>query len=240
MFGIEYAVLIGTDGYFYNGKSYDGLRFAPVAGNIPKTSSAGQPDHIDWADRPNETAVAWAAIGPPTETGERRVMSGATSKVTEVIGRFAARESFTSAVEALIAGGFERADLSVLDSHESLGAAGGSAEAWKDTLAGFAGEVKYLGPLTAAGLILLATGPVGAAVAGVIATGLGGMALYEVFDEIKATPHAREFAKAIENGAVLLWVRAELPERQRIAADILGRHGAADVHVHVREPKPSG
>lgn len=158
--------------------------------------------------------------------------------VTEVVGRFAAREPFKSAVEALIAKGFERADLSVLDTHKSLSASKGSREAWIETLDGLVGEVKYLGPLTAAGLILLASGPVGLAVAGAIATGLGGMALYELLDEIRATPHAKEFAKALENGAVLLWVRADRPERQRIAADILRSHGAADVHIHVRELTP--
>lgn len=160
------------------------------------------------------------------------------SQVTEVVGRFAAQESFKSAVDALLAKGFERADLSVLASHESLGAASGSGEAWKDTLAGLVGEIKYLGPLTAAGLILLASGPVGVAVAGAIAAGLSGMALYELLDEIEATPHARDFAKALEKGAALLWVRADTAERQAAAADILRRCGGADVHTHERATKP--
>lgn len=155
--------------------------------------------------------------------------------VTEVVGRFAAREPFKAAVEALMAAGFERPDLSVLDSHESLTASEGSREAWRETLDGLVGEVKYLGPLTAAGLILLASGPVGIAVAGAIAAGLSGMAIYELLDEIKATPHAKEFAKALENGAVLLWVRADAPDRQKVASDILRRHAAADVHVHMRD-----
>jgi len=155
--------------------------------------------------------------------------------VTEVVGRFAAREPFKAAVEALMAAGFERADLSVLDSHESLAASEGSREAWRETLDGLVGEVKYLGPLTAAGLILLASGPVGIAVAGAIAAGLSGMAIYELLDEIKATPHAKEFAKALENGAVLLWVRADDAGRQRIASDILRRHSAVDVHIHARD-----
>lgn len=156
-------------------------------------------------------------------------------RVTEVVGRFAAREPFKTAVEALMAAGFERADLSVLDSHESLTASEGSREAWRETLDGLVGEVKYLGPLTAAGLILLASGPVGIAVAGAIAAGLSGMAIYELLDEIMATPHAKAFAKALENGAVLLWVRADAVDRQRDASDILRQHGAADVHIHVRD-----
>ena len=162
-----------------------------------------------------------------------RTVGGKT--VTEVVGRFTAREPFTAAVKALTAAGFQRADLSVLDSHESLAASEGSRDAWRETLDGLVGEVKYLGPLTAAGLILLASGPVGIAVAGAIAAGLSGMALYELLEEIKATPHAKEFAKALESGAVLLWVRADDADRQRAASDILRRHGGADIHIHARE-----
>jgi hypothetical protein len=162
--------------------------------------------------------------------------TGTQDPVTEVIGRFGEREPFRVAVEALLAAGFERTDLSVLDSHDSLSAAEGRGEAWRRTLAGLVGEVKYVEPITAAGLILLASGAIGAAFAGIVAAGLGGMALYELLGEIRATPHTREFAKALENGAVLLWVRADTAERQRLATDILTRHGAAGVHVHQRKP----
>jgi hypothetical protein len=34
---------------------------------------------------------------------------------------------------------------------------------------------------------------------------------------------------------VLLWVRAATDERQIIAREVLTRHGAADVHLHLRE-----
>ncbi|MFI4988531.1 MAG: hypothetical protein ACHQF3_13920 [Alphaproteobacteria bacterium] len=154
--------------------------------------------------------------------------------VTEVVGRFAERAPFKAAVEELLAAGFERTELSVLDSHDSLAAAGGRDDAWRRTLAGLVGEVGYVGPITAAGLILLASGPVAAAIAGAIAAGLGGMAAVELLSEVRATPHTREFATALEHGAVLLWVRADRPERQQRARDILNRHGAADVHIHRR------
>ncbi len=154
--------------------------------------------------------------------------------VTEVVGRFAERAPFKAAVEALLAAGFERSDLSVLDSHDSLAAAEGKDESWRTTLAGLVGEAKYLEPITAAGLILLASGAIGAAVAGAIAAGLGGMAAFELLREVRATPHFREFATALEHGAVLLWVLAETPDRQRLAREALARQGAADIHVHTR------
>jgi hypothetical protein len=165
---------------------------------------------------------------------ERDSAVAGKAPVTEVVGRFAERAPFKAAVEALLAAGFERSDLSVLDSHDSLSASEGKNETWRRTLAGLVGEAKYLEPITAAGLILLASGAVGAAVAGAIAAGLGGMAAFELLGEVRATPHTRQFAAALEQGAVLLWVRAERVERQRLAGDALTRHGAADVHVHTR------
>ncbi len=154
--------------------------------------------------------------------------------VTEVVGRFAEKAPFTAAVEDLRAAGFERSDLSVLDSHESLAASETDSEAWKQTLTGLVGEIKYMGPLGAAGLIMLSAGPVGASVAALVAAGVTGVALREALDEIRATPHTEAFAKALEGGAVLLWVRADTPQRQDQASQILTRHGAADVHVHER------
>ncbi len=155
--------------------------------------------------------------------------------VPEVVGRFADRESFKFAVEELRGAGFERSDLSVLDTRESLSASESAGDAWAQTLAGLIGEVKYLGPLTAAGLIMIASGPVGAAISGLVAAGITGLALRELLDDIKATPHTEAFARALEYGAVLLWVRAATPERQTIAREVLVRHGAADVHQHLRE-----
>ena len=47
------------------------------------------------------------------------------------------------------------------------------------------------------------------------------------------------FARALEAGALLLWVRAEDTARQTTAHEILSRHGAADVHVHTRPAQES-
>jgi hypothetical protein len=152
----------------------------------------------------------------------------------EVVGRFAECAPFTAAVKELRAAGFDRAALSVLDTHESISAAGSPGEAWKEVLAGLAGEVNYVGPITDAGLIGLATGPVGAAISATVAAGFTGAAVAELLSTIKATPHTESFARALESGALLLWVRAGDAERQAKAQDILTRHGAQDVHLHAR------
>lgn len=152
----------------------------------------------------------------------------------EVVGRFGDRESFKAAVEDLRAAGFAHSDLSVLDTRESLSASESAGDAWAQTLAGLIGEVKYLGPLTAAGLIMIASGPVGAAVSGLVAAGITGLALRELLDDVQATPHTEAFARALEHGAVLLWVRAESEEQQTNAREVLLKHGAADIHLHQR------
>ena len=157
-----------------------------------------------------------------------------TEDGVEVVGRFARREEFTAAVQDLLEAGFATSDLSVLDTHESLSAAGTPGQARQEALAALVGEIKYVGPITAAGLIAIATGPVGATLSAAVAAGLTGAALAELLETLRATPHTESFARALESGAVLLWVRAEDAERQGLADGILGRYGAADVHLHRR------
>ncbi len=164
----------------------------------------------------------------------------------EVVGWFEDRESFKTAVKALLKDGFQRTDLSVLDSHESLSAAENPREVFKETMSGLVHEINYIGPIAAAGFIAVATGPVGAMVSAVVGAGLTGYALREVLDEVRATPHTEAFARAAENGAILLWARAEAPEAQDKALAILARSGAQGVHTHERpvvqpeDGEPSG
>lgn len=166
----------------------------------------------------------------PSEQNERDTTIG---NVTEVVGRFDDRPSFSAAVEDLLAVGFGSSDLSVLDTHEALDASDPHKTAWGEALAESLGE-KYLGPVTTAGLIMLAAGPVGAAIAGVIAAGLSGAAISDLLDSIKATPHSDAFARALENRAVLLWVRIDDWSQAGEVQTILSRHNAKDVHVHQR------
>lgn len=178
------------------------------------------------------------AVGAIGKRGAARVQDGSgvqdDATVVEVVGRFSGKEPFTAAVEELLAQGFPASDLSVLDTHESLSASGTPGEAWQEWLSGLVGEVNYVGPIAAAGMIALATGPVGAAISAAVAAGLTGAAAVDLLATVRATAHTESFARALEAGAVLLWVRAEDSDRQDRAAEILRRHGAADVHVHER------
>jgi hypothetical protein len=160
----------------------------------------------------------------------------ATRTVTEVVGLFRDRPSFEAAVAALLAAGFERTDLSVLASHESLDAAGTPAKPWRDVLTALIGDVKYEGPLVASGLIFLAGGPVTATLAAVAAAAVGGMAAKEFLEEVTAQPHTDDFARSLEAGGVILWVCVENEERRALASAILAEHGGQNVHVSERTP----
>jgi hypothetical protein len=149
----------------------------------------------------------------------------------EVIGLFADRDSFEAAIAALMEAGFDRADLSVLSSHESIDAAGAPGKPWRDVMTAMVGEIKYEVPLVASGAILLAGGPVAATIAGVIGAAVGGVAVKEVLEEVTAKPHTEDFARSLAAGSVILWVRATDDNREAAARAILERHGGYNIHA---------
>jgi len=152
----------------------------------------------------------------------------------EVVGLFADRTAFEKALQTLLAAGFTRSDLSVLSSHESLDVAAASGRDWRTVLTGLVGEVKYEGPLVAAGLIALAAGPVGAAIAGLLAAGIGTIAAGEFWAEITARPHSEHFARALDAGSIILWVLAPDDATEAKAKELLTQAGGANIHSHLR------
>ena len=159
--------------------------------------------------------------------------------VREAVASFPDREHFRNAVSALLAGGFDRSDLSVLASHDSLAVADEAAGTAKEILrAGLSDDLKYIAPLTVAGIIVLSGGPIAVVVAALVGAGLGGAALKELFDDYTAPRHSEDFAAALKAGAALLWVRCGDPDRELVATRILEEAGGRHVHVHGRSPRP--
>ena len=152
--------------------------------------------------------------------------------IREAVASFPDRSQFRNAVTALLAGGFASADLSVLASHQPLSAA--DENAGELIAAGLTDELKYLAPLTVAGIILISGGPIAATVAALVGAGLGGAALKELFDDYAAAPHREEFAAALGEGAALLWVRCADPDLELRALRILEEAGGRHVHIHGR------
>jgi hypothetical protein len=159
--------------------------------------------------------------------------------IREAVGSFPDREHFRNAVAALLAAGFERADLSVLASHDSLAVADEAVGTPKEILrTGLSDEIKYIAPLTVAGIIVLSAGPIAAAIAALVGAGLGGAALKDLFDDFTAPRHSEDFAASLQAGAALLWVRCGDPDRELTATRILEEAGGRHVHVHGRPPRP--
>lgn len=157
-----------------------------------------------------------------------------TTTVREAVGLFADRPAFEAAVHHLMENGFTRTDLSVLDSHESLEAAGEPGKPFKDVLTALVGEIKYEGPLVASGAILLAGGPTAALIASVIGATTAGVAAKELLDEVTATPHTDSFANALVAGGVILWVACGDEAQEQKALKILDQFSGANVHMHQR------
>jgi len=165
----------------------------------------------------------------------RSIPVNATSQIVrEAVGVFKDRASFENAVQHLMEGDFERTDLSVLDSHESLDVAGKPGKPWKDVLTAMVGEIKYEGPLVASGAILLAGGPTAALIASIIGAATAGVATKEILDEVTATPHTQNFANALAAGGVILWVTCANADKEAEALKILEQFNGANVHMHER------
>ena len=161
--------------------------------------------------------------------------------IREAVASFPDREHFRRAVSALLAGGFEASDLSVLASHDSLAVADEPPEPHPEVLpAGLTDEIKYIAPLTVAGIVLLSGGPIAASLAALVGAGLGGAALKEFFDDYTAPRHREDFAAALKAGAALLWVRCDDPDRELVATRILEEAGGQHVHIHGRPSPPAG
>jgi hypothetical protein len=149
----------------------------------------------------------------------------------EVAAHFANREHVNAAIAALTAAGFSHSDLSLLASHESIEAAGRGGTPWSDAMLAVLGEWKVEVPLVASGAVLLAGGPVAVVIAGVIAAAVSGIAVKEIIEEVTDQPHTEDFARAVEAGNVILWVRVESAEQEALARKILERSGGVDIHV---------
>jgi hypothetical protein len=166
--------------------------------------------------------------------------TAATLPMREAVASFADRRQFVNAVTGLLGAGFERADLSVLASHQSLEIAGdvpGYPGRPDEALAAsLVGEARFLVPLTIAGVVFLSGGPIAAALAVLVGAGLGGAALKELLARLGANRHSADFAVMVAAGAVLLWVKVESDAATAKALAILEGAGGRHAHVQMRAP----
>lgn len=151
------------------------------------------------------------------------------AETREIVAAYGDRAAFESAVAALLAAGFDRTDLSVLASHDSLEVVGDIAgyhrEDGKEVVSALGQQLSWLEPVTIAGTIFAAAGPIGAAVAAVLAATAGAATLRPLLDEVTENAHAGSFSDAVAAGHILLWVRTATTERVGSAEAILAATG---------------
>jgi hypothetical protein len=157
----------------------------------------------------------------------------------EIVGLFADRADLEGAIKDLRAAGFDRTDLSLLTSHESIDVGDDTSDlSLRERLLPLLTEWRYEVPLVGAGLIALASGPTGAAIAALVGAGVGVAAVRDLVDEVTSLPDTEEFARELEAGAVALWVFVgDNPEFESKARTVLGQHNASNIHLHEGEIK---
>jgi hypothetical protein len=171
----------------------------------------------------------------------------------EAVGVFHDERSLQSAVDELLLAGFDRSHISVLAGQraveEKLGRLHSGVREMEDDpavptrpfvssdsrtegKAALTGGLIYVGAVAAGGAIILSGGTMAAGIiAAALAGGTGGVVgayLSRLFER----RHTRTLHEQLEHGGILLWVRTRDPRCEALAADIMRRTGAEDVHVH--------
>lgn len=153
----------------------------------------------------------------------------------EVVGLFADRDGLEKAIKDLRAAGFDRTDLSLLTSHESIDVGDStSGMSLRERLLPLLTEWRYEVPLVGAGLIALASGPTGAAIAALVGAGVGIAAVRDLVEEVTSLPDTEEFARELAAGSVALWVDVSRDGGDEAKArEVMERYGATNVHLHI-------
>lgn len=98
--------------------------------------------------------------------------------------------------------------------------------------AALAGIPLYIAAVTASGVVIASGGALLTAVAAAVAAGGGAAALGAILSRFVANHHAEYLQTQIEKGGLVLWVHIRSPERERMARQILDKHGAKYIETH--------
>jgi hypothetical protein len=174
-------------------------------------------------------------------------------RVREVAGAFRTMQNLDAALDDLLKGGFDRADIDLLGPAEALRRRFGDKippiedmadvphaprqpVILKDDFAlltmSWTAIVSYLvGISTALVAVSLGAGFLNSLIAAVVFAALAGLIAYAVIGQYRRRKRA-DIADMLRLGGILVWVRIRSPEDEAKAIDILNGHHAEAVRVH--------
>ncbi|RDC74369.1 hypothetical protein DLJ49_03475 [Rhodovulum sp. 12E13] len=173
--------------------------------------------------------------------------------VPEAVGVFDSFETLQQTIYDLMMAGFSRYDISVLGGHEAMAAKFGrhwwtsadledeadapraafvSEEAIGELEGGIVGGFLFVGSAIAMTVLLTPASTLLGSVAAVAVGGTPGAVLGTLLARRVNRHHKDYYAEQIAHGGILVWVRVNAPEKERIATEIMRAHSGRDVHVH--------
>ena len=184
----------------------------------------------------------------------------AEREIREAVGLFHDEGSLEAAADALMAAGFDRADLSLLAASETVERRLGhlyrkvseleddpavahlafiDSDSRTEAQGVLVGGLAYVGAVAAAGVVVASGGAIAALLMGTALAGAGGGLIGAGLARFVGRRHAQYLQQHLDRGGLLLWVRTADPDEERLACDLLTDNGAEDVHVHTL-PEPPG
>jgi hypothetical protein len=178
---------------------------------------------------------------------------GRETRLREAVGIFNSPQDVEHVVRDLMTVGFDRADISILateetvrdklgryyqDTHAAADDPRAPRQSWAEPESRAVGQTAltgvlgYIGAVTAGGVafatggaaaLVIAAGVIGGGVSGGIGFGLGRLIDDEVADSLETQ---------LEHGGIVVWVKVEDEDEASTAGAVLTRHAAQDVHVH--------
>ena len=174
-------------------------------------------------------------------------------EVPAAVGVFDSFETMQQTIYDLMMAGFSRYDISVLggqeamrerfgghwwtaadleDAPEAPRAAFVSEEAVGELEGGIVGGFLFVGSAIAMAALLTPASTLAGSVAAVAIGGTPGAVLGTLLARRVNRHHKDYYAEQIAHGGILIWVRVDSQEKERIATAIMAAHSGRDVHVH--------
>lgn len=170
----------------------------------------------------------------------------------EVVAIFHTAADLQAAIDDLLSAGFDRAELSLLASAQTVEKKLGhayrktndiadhpdiprsayvSTEAIGGAEGGLIGGLVYVGAIVAAGAVVVSEGPLAAAFAAAVVAGGAGGFIGSLLARVVGHHHAKYLQEQLDKGGLLLWVHARDADHEVRSIVILRTHCGDNVHA---------